>query len=320
MSDAFDNINIRNIDIIGISEINELIFFRTKESVDNYMFSTSYCGYNIHNPEKDTIYRPEGRSDYLFLLITSNMDFFFPKSKKNSEEKIVYRNGQELTIKKAEPGDCILFTPGTMQYYTADGEFSNSFVHFVASKDEVEKYIIPHNELFRPVNTDDMQQLIKQIQFEYLANNVHKEEKIDLLIRMLLIEIERSLKFSNKHEMSDIYSDLQRVRIYILEHCSEEWDIDRICQAAHLGRSQLYNYYRKFFYLTPKEDLLAARIDRAKYLLTNKGLRISEVAEMSGFKNIYHFTRYFKKACGCSPGKYLMQIEDKNIIIKSKEN
>ncbi|MCR5101529.1 MAG: AraC family transcriptional regulator [Butyrivibrio sp.] len=278
------------------------------------MFSTSYCGYNVHNPERDTIYRPEGRDDYLFLLITSEMEFYFPK-KEIKEENIIYKEGKAFTKKAAHPGDCILFTPGQMQYYTAFGEFSNSFVHFTADEKEVDKYDIPHNKIFTPVRTDKMAQLLKQIQFEYLGNELRKEEIIDLLINQLLIEIERNLKLTNNQEMSELYANLQRVRIYILQHCSEEWDIDRICQAAHMGRSQLYSYYKKFFYMTPKEDLLAARIDKAKYLLTNRELRMSEVAEQSGFKNIYHFTRYFKKECGCSPGKYLMHLESKNTIM-----
>ena len=51
-------------------------------------------------------------------------------------------------------------------------------------------------------------------------------------------------------------------------------------------------------------DLIEARIEKAKTLLTNEALQIQHVAEMCGFSNISHFTRYFKKQCGCTPREY----------------
>ena len=92
------------------------------------MFRTDYCGYNVHNPSKDIIYRPEGRTDYLFLHITSDMDFYFPREKGDTD--YVYKYGTELTKKRAKKGDCILYTPGFLQYYQAVTTFSNSFVRF----------------------------------------------------------------------------------------------------------------------------------------------------------------------------------------------
>ncbi len=101
-----------------------------------------------------------------------------------------------------------------------------------------------------------------------------------------------------------MYATLSRYRLFMLQNCHEEWSIERICKEMNLGRSQLYHYYRSFFFTTPKEDIISARIDKAKHLLSNKELRITEVAEQSGFANIYHFNRYFKRECGCTPTEY----------------
>ena len=131
---------------------------------------------------------------------------------------------------------------------------------------------------------------------------------LDLLIRKLMIETERSVsQHQDISQRSEIYDSMSSIRVRMLSYCYEDWDMERLCEMAHLGRSQFFYYYKKFFHTSPKDDLLQARIDRAKYLLTNQRLRISEVAEQSGFKNIYHFTRYFRKECGCAPSKYLMQ-------------
>ncbi|MBE5860469.1 MAG: AraC family transcriptional regulator [Butyrivibrio sp.] len=267
------------------------------------MFRTDYCGYNVHNPNKDSIYRPEGRGDYLFLHITSDMDFYFPREKK--DKKAVYKYGMSLTKVRAKKGDCILYTPGYFQYYCAVSAFSNSFVHFTCDEDEIRGIQIPMNNLFHPVDDEAIVDTLRRLQFEYLSKQQRREKMIDLLIRELLIAAERSISIpTSEVEKTEVYASLSRFRVGMLQRCSEEWDIEKICKETNLGRSQLYHYYKAFFFTTPKDDLINARIDKAKHLLSNKELRISEVAEQSGFTNIYHFNRYFKRECGCTPSKY----------------
>ncbi len=292
------------------------------------MFKTDYCGYNVHNPDRDTIYRPMGRGDYLFLHITSDMDFYFPydekkdktyksgentvsdynKNRMNSagmHDEIVLRNGSSFVRKEARSGDCILFSPGNLQYYQAKKRFTNSFVHFTCEADEIQGIQMPMNELFHPVDDENIVEILRKLQIEYLSKLMRRERMIDLLIKELLIECERKMYISEeKVTQTEMYSELNRFRIEMLQRCSEEWNIEKMCEMTHLGRSQLYHYYRSFFYTSPKEDLIRARIDKAKHLLTNQELRVSDVAEQSGFSNIYHFNRFFKRECGMTPGEY----------------
>jgi len=52
-------------------------------------------------------------------------------------------------------------------------------------------------------------------------------------------------------------------------------------------------------------DLLGGmRIARAKELLANPALRIHEIAEETGFSDVAHFSRSFKKITGYTPGEY----------------
>lgn len=267
------------------------------------MFRTDYCGYNVHNPSKDIIYRPEGRTDYLFLHITSEMDFYFPREKGDTD--YVYKYGTELTKKRAKKGDCILYTPGFLQYYQAVTTFSNSFVHFTCDPKEMQGLQIPLNKLFHPADDEMIVDTIRRIQVEYLSKQQRRERMIDLLIRELLIASERGVSMPDEEvHYSGMYAYLSRYRLFMLQNCAEEWSIERICKETNLGRSQLYHYYRSFFFTTPKDDIISARIDKAKHLLSNKELRITEVAEQSGFANIYHFNRYFKRECGCTPTEY----------------
>jgi AraC-like DNA-binding protein len=74
-----------------------------------------------------------------------------------------------------------------------------------------------------------------------------------------------------------------------------------------MEKSQFYNYYVNFFKTTPKSDIINARIEKAKNLLTNQELKVNQVSEICGFKNISHFTRAFKKHTARSPRDYALQ-------------
>ena len=50
------------------------------------------------------------------------------------------------------------------------------------------------------------------------------------------------------------------------------------------------------------------RIEKAKNLLLNPNLRISEIAYEVGFQSLTHFNRVFKKLVGQSPTDYRAQL------------
>jgi AraC-like DNA-binding protein len=50
------------------------------------------------------------------------------------------------------------------------------------------------------------------------------------------------------------------------------------------------------------------RIEKAKNLLLNPNLRISEIAYEVGFQSLTHFNRVFKKILGRSPTDYRTQL------------
>ena len=51
--------------------------------------------------------------------------------------------------------------------------------------------------------------------------------------------------------------------------------------------------------------LLKSRINQAKVLLYTKKISVSQAAEMTGFCNVYHFSKMFKKITGKTPSEYI---------------
>lgn len=254
------------------------------------MLTIEYCGYHTHNPDQDLIYRPAGTLSYLFLLVLSPMSFHFPDG----------------TCRSARPGACILYSPGIYQHYHAEKEFFNSYVHFFCSDSMVSEKTLRFNELFYPDSADRLNWLIKQLYHEYLNPTADSEEMADLYLRQLLILLQRDQRKENipAEQRSGIYPELLALREQMLSFCEQPWSVEQLCDILNIGKSQLYLYYRRFFHSSPKEDLIQARLQKARYLMTNSNVTIQQAAFDSGFQNICHFNRQFKLHCGCTPGTY----------------
>jgi AraC-like DNA-binding protein len=66
--------------------------------------------------------------------------------------------------------------------------------------------------------------------------------------------------------------------------------------------------FRKVTGINFTDYLARLRIERAKNLLLNPNLRISEIAYEVGFQSLTHFNRVFKKIVGQPPTEYRLQL------------
>ena len=253
------------------------------------MYKLNFCEYNRSNQDYDRIFRPSGSGDYLFLLLKTPM-------------KVYLEEGLVITRENA----CILYTPGTAQNYQAVRRFCNSYIHFSSDENPALCFSLPENRVFYPGNAAVIDSYISQLQQEYFSRFLFREDSIHSLMRLMFLSIARGLlqEASDEREEGSFYPAFQKLRLKMLTDCHEDWDIERLCRCVNLEKSQFYVYYKDFFSSTPKSDLLHARLEKAKNLLSNEALQVKEVAHLCGFHNLTHFVRYFKAYCGCAPGEY----------------
>lgn len=254
------------------------------------MIQVNQCGYHTHNPDGDRIYRPGGLEDYVFLLILSPMVFDFSHGH----------------TEKALPGACILYAPNSPQDYWATDKFFNSYLEFNCPAAEVSQYQIMQNRLFYPEDTEEINWLLKKLYHEFINRMTCSQQMLDAYARQLLIHLHRAQRHIDipAEQRQHIYPELTALREQILKNCQLPWSITQMCEILNLGKSQLYQYYHLFFHTSPKEELIQARLQKARYLMTNQAMSIKRAAYESGFAEIAHFNRLFKKRFCCTPGEY----------------
>ena len=169
---------------------------------------------------------------------------------------------------------------------------------------------LPQNQIFYPQNPEEIEEIIRKLQQEYITRGSHTEAMQSALICQLLVTAARGLEKGQRHnpEEEGLYRDFQALRMEMLRHYEKHWTTEQLCNQINLEKSQFYAYYRQFFHSTPHNDLLQVRLDKAKNLLTNEALPIQQVALSCGFRNMSHFSRYFKQQCGCSPKDWISSV------------
>jgi DNA-binding response OmpR family regulator/nitrogen-specific signal transduction histidine kinase len=146
----------------------------------------------------------------------------------------------------------------------------------------------------------------------YLAKPFHKEELFVRLDKLLESRKRLQARYSNAGSelptapsptLEDAF--MQQVRSILETHLGDEdFGVSELCKALAMSRAQLY---RKFQALTNQpvahyfRDL---RLHKAKSLLRDTDLHISEIAYQVGFKDPAHFTRAFAEAFGVSPREW----------------
>jgi AraC family transcriptional regulator len=86
----------------------------------------------------------------------------------------------------------------------------------------------------------------------------------------------------------------------------------RLSQLAHAAGMSSFHFAREFKRTTgttPHQYLIKFRVERAKALLAEGEMPLTEVGLQSGFSHQSHFTRLFRKLTGTTPLSYRLMLQ-----------
>ncbi len=90
---------------------------------------------------------------------------------------------------------------------------------------------------------------------------------------------------------------VQRIR----EIFDQPYDITALAGLCGLSASHFRKLFRDHFRMSPRDYILALRIDRAKSLLIQSDLPVSVIAERTGFGDDAYFCKMFRESTGQTP-------------------
>lgn len=101
------------------------------------------------------------------------------------------------------------------------------------------------------------------------------------------------------------YSELSRkVVAYLEEHFVEKLLLQEVADAVGLNKNYMCSAFKKDTGMTVGTCLTVIQIRKAAELISFSDLTLNQVASATGFVNLSHFNRIFKKVVGIPPGHY----------------
>ena len=104
--------------------------------------------------------------------------------------------------------------------------------------------------------------------------------------------------------MNEIKSAVERVKVFIAHHLSDDLNRDAMANLVFLSPDYLTRIFKKETGIALNQYIIQERIKAAKVLLTKTNLPIREIALNVGCTNISHFSKFFKKNSSLSPLEY----------------
>ena len=271
--------------------------------------------------------KPHGTKDYPYTqyhIYGAKKTFHIPVHWHDEVEMIYVREGElrisiEGKIYTATSGEVYLVNPGELHYMETDKIpvdyytilFPLQFISFL-SQDRIERDILlPFREgkllLENDINQKAFARNIEKILLGLIEINDEKKGIYELRTKTLLLQLIAELTEESCFHESVIRksSYLQREIIsYIQDRFEEKITLEMLADEFHLSQKYISRYFKEQFAISFMQYVGHLRMEKAKDLLRNTELSITEVAMSSGYPSVNLFIRNFKELYQVTPLQY----------------
>ena len=152
------------------------------------------------------------------------------------------------------------------------------------------------------------QEAIQHHAYDYLLKPI-KEEELDRILRNISAEsggepIKEDQEIHAPERMIDcVISDIRN-------HYTEDIQLTTLASKYSVSIARLSTDMKQKLGMNFSDYVTQLRIQRAKELLSDESMSVSEIAEIVGYNDYFYFIKVFKKVQGISPSKYRKTLQE----------
>lgn len=242
------------------------------------------CGKNFH------FCLDWASEDYLFVIFKSRCTVYTPDG-----------------YVETPAGSFALFDKNLKQeYFCSQEEFVHDYIRFMpeGNFNEPILYKLPFHRIFTPNSTRDLEDLMRLASDEFYSNSKQRNELLNLYIKLILLKASEYSSYSEIALKSPKYLQFLELRSDIYRNPQDYTSVEKAAKTVFLSKPHFHTLYKKYFNTTCMNDMISARLERAKMFICVTDKTVSEIAGLCGYSNSEHFIRQFKKAVGVTPVAY----------------
>jgi YesN/AraC family two-component response regulator len=148
---------------------------------------------------------------------------------------------------------------------------------------------------------------LKRLEDAYFHSKVLSSSQYSAAIRLLEIFGKHLSLVANQIMLQDAESEppmIRRAKAYVAGHHADPISLEGIANAMHVSTFYFCKLFKKATGITFTDYLGRVRVEKAKNLLLNPHIRVSEIAYAVGFQSLTHFNRVFRDLTGDSPSHF----------------
>lgn len=151
----------------------------------------------------------------------------------------------------------------------------------------------------------------EELRRHYFGTRVMSPRQYDSMVGLLTIFAQHLSLVGNQivvHQENSEPPVITKAKAYVHEHQADDLSLSEVARAVNTSTFYFCKIFKRSTGLNFTDYVSRVRIEKAKNLLLNPNLRISEIAFEVGFQSLTHFNRVFKKIVGRSPTRYRDQL------------
>lgn len=235
------------------------------------------------------IKRDTGLVSYQFLLTTKGRG-------------ILHVNSNRFIL---TPGSLLFLPPGLPhEYRPEDNEWSTSwFVFKGASLSSIMDGLgLNSYYIIEDINTASFEKIHKRLS-DLATDNLHNSSKCSLLIYDFILMAKDAIENQTSSDNTGNIIIDESLK-YIHENLHLDISLNDLSKAAGVSSQYIGRLFRKKLNISPVSYISRAKISKAKIMLLDSTLPISEIASSLGYSSPTYFGIVFKKLEGFSPSEY----------------
>lgn len=101
---------------------------------------------------------------------------------------------------------------------------------------------------------------------------------------------------------------MEEARAHMNLHFKEKDCIAQAARICDVTPRRFTDMFRESYHTTPGQYLTQRKLEKAQQYLSMPELSLAQVAELSGFSDVYYFSKVFKEDTGITPGTFRKQL------------